>query len=529
MYDKFGAELAFIKTDKSTWLIENGEADTLIIDYSYYANQPDAGACFCNDDQLYVNPVHCCFYVEEEKHQMHTVELNVPYGWQVATSMNKDSHNVYSAASFDELADSPFIASPTLNHLEYKCNACNFHIWIQGNYIPDSEKLIADFYAFTKLQLDVMQDFPCADYHFLIQALPFKFYHGVEHLKSTVLAIGPSDKIGEKEFYDELNGVASHELFHVWNVKTIRPVEMMPYDFSKENYARSGFVYEGVTTYFGDLFLKRCNYFSTESYFGEVNKRLMKHVNNEGRFNQSVAESSFDTWLDGYVPGVPGRKVSIYDEGSLVALMLDILIISKTKCKASLDDVMRLMLQDFGKKKHGYKDSDFIQACENVIMEDLKSFFNSTVFAATDYTEMLNSVLQLAGCYISKTQSEKNHESEFGFRIKTENMKILVAAVGSGSPADIACMGINDELLFINGEKVESGQSKDDPETNIDYLLSKYENQEIEIQLTSFYKKKLIKMHTSTKRFFENFQLAQMDNMNENQKAVFEYWLSRRV
>src|SRR5712672_3181512 len=101
---------------------------------------------------------------------------------------------------------------------------------------------------------------------------------------------------------------------------------MVPYDYTKENYSRLGFVYEGVTTYYGDLFLVRSGVYSVEQFLAEINQRVQRHFDNYGRFNLSVADSSFDTWLDGYVKGIPDRKTSIYDEGSLIALMLDLMI-----------------------------------------------------------------------------------------------------------------------------------------------------------------------------------------------------------
>ncbi|MBK6527068.1 MAG: hypothetical protein IPG07_16880 [Crocinitomicaceae bacterium] len=105
-----------------------------------------------------------------------------------------------------------------------------------------------------------------------------------------------------KEGYDDLLGVCSHELYHAWNVKTIRPADMLPYDYSKENYSRLGYVCEGVTTYMGDLFLAEAGVRDFVWYRKELEKLLQKHFDNFGRFNYSVAESSFDTWLDGYVP-----------------------------------------------------------------------------------------------------------------------------------------------------------------------------------------------------------------------------------
>jgi predicted metalloprotease with PDZ domain len=137
------------------------------------------------------------------------------------------------------------------------------------------------------------------------------------------MTLGPGRKIGA-ELYPELVGLASHELFHVWNVIRIRPAELLPYDFSRENYFPTGYVAEGLTTYYGDLLLARSGFFSPTEYLAELNGTLNRHFTSSNGAALSLTESSLDLWLDGYVAGVPGRKVSIYHKGTLTALILDL-------------------------------------------------------------------------------------------------------------------------------------------------------------------------------------------------------------
>ncbi len=139
-----------------------------------------------------------------------------------------------------------------------------------------------------------------------------------------------------------------------------------PYDFSRENYTHLGYVAEGVTTYYGDLLLWRTGSLSDSEWFTMLSDNINSYVMNAGRFNLSVADSSFETWLDGYVQGIPWRKVSIYNEGSLVAFICDAMIIEATSGKHSLDDVMHKMYNDFGKKGIGYTSDDYRKALEEV-------------------------------------------------------------------------------------------------------------------------------------------------------------------
>jgi predicted metalloprotease with PDZ domain len=280
------------------------------------------------------------------------IELDLPDNYQTVTSMRLLNPKLIRADDYHQLVDSPLIASPALQHNLYYVDNIMFNIWFQGSCKPDWGRIIQDFSRFTAEQIKTMGSFPSAEFHFLVQAMPYKFYHGVEHLHSTVLAIGPGSELMDEGLYTDFVGVASHELFHVWNVKTVRPQDLLPYDYSKENYSRLGFVYEGVTTYYGDLFLARCGVYDAGQFFTEINHRLQKHMDSFGRANMSVADASFDTWLDGYVPGIPHRKTSIYDEGCLTALMTDLLIRKTTGSQASLDDVMRILYEDFGKQKN---------------------------------------------------------------------------------------------------------------------------------------------------------------------------------
>ena len=191
---------------------------------------------------------------------------------------------------------------------------------------------------------------------------------------------------------------------------------MQPYNYEKENYSRSGLVYEGVTTYYGDLFLKRSGFFDLNSYLEELNLRLQKHLDNTGRFNYSVLESSYDTWLDGYVSGIPGRKTSIYDEGCLLALALDLIIRKNTNSKNSLDDVMRSLYNKFAKNNIGYTIDDYFDLAFTLGGEEVRTFYSEVVSQAISYDSVLNSLLSYAGLTIQRNPSEQLLEKKLGIR-----------------------------------------------------------------------------------------------------------------
>ncbi len=517
-YDETGNELAFNKTTKDCWQVETKNSKQLIIKYKYFANQLDAGACYADATQLYINPVHCCVYVDNKSNEKCVLEFQVDKSFKVATSLRKTASLTFEAINFNELVDSPCICSPSLKHLQYESGNVAFHIWIQGDFIPEENKLVNDFRSFTDVQLSAMGSFPFDEYHFLIQATPHAFYHGVEHLKNTVLAIGPAVSLHRKDLYNELLGVASHELFHAWNIKTIRPVEMMPYDYTKENYAETGYVYEGITTYYGDLFLKQCGFFTDAEYLNEISIRINKHLNNEGRFNHSVAQSSFDTWLDGYVPGVPGRKTSIYDEGSLIALMLDFLIRKDSSLKYSLDDVMKKLYEDFGKTGIGYSSVDFQSVAEFFMGRSLKDFFEGIVYKAVSYRSLFEELISFAGLSLEERFSPKMNERFLGFVLEEAPALPKVLSIATTSPAFETGLSLGDELISVNGYKADR---------RLDDILKLNKKEVIEVDVFSQQKQKTLQMRRGDKSYFSIYSIKNYEKKSAEQEKFYNSWLRK--
>ncbi|MBK8847251.1 MAG: M61 family metallopeptidase [Bacteroidetes bacterium] len=446
-----GAPITYKKTDHSSWYIDTSNTESITITYKYFAFQPDAGACYSGTDILYVNPIHCCMYINGFLHLPVTLSLAINPDWKVVTSLNQQGKN-YCADNYDELVDSPVLCAPQIATWKYECNNIAFYIHSWGTHTLNESQVIKDFKLFTQLQLDVMQHFPVSAYHFILLALPHTFYHGVEHTKSTVLALGPAQNIHLPELYNELVGVASHELFHVWNIKTLRPAQMLPYKYDQENFADTGYVYEGFTTYYGDLFLLRCGYFNLEQYFREVSDRLNKHMLNPGRINYSVRESSYDTWLDGYVAGVPGRKTSIYDEGSLIALLIDLLIIKNTKATKSLDDVMRILYNDFALKGVGYKHQDILHVCRSLGGEDINYLFKEIIDKPVSYYEYLLKVLTDFEITIVEYPASNMIEACYGAKLVAHPVGYKVVQVIEDSPADKAGLAAEDIISSITNK-----------------------------------------------------------------------------
>ncbi|MCE2786685.1 MAG: M61 family metallopeptidase [Bacteroidota bacterium] len=399
-----GVIVPFKKTTKDCWEVNCAGCHALVIQYEYYANQYDAGASYADATQLYINPVNCFMYAHGRMDEAYAVELLVPDDYSVACQLPLKNKTLY-ATNFDELADSPFIASATLQHHEFVVATTRMHFWFQGKHDLDMNLLEEDTIAYTKAQINVFGELPCKDYHFLYIMHPYPFRHGVEHANSTVIAMGKAETEIRDEFYHSLLAISSHELFHLWNIKRIRPTEMLPYDFTKENYSTLGYVYEGVTTYYGDQILLRCGTWSWEQYCSSFNSDLKRHLTNPGRFNYSVAASSFDTWLDGYVPGIAGRKVSIYMEGMLAALIADLMIINHSESKYSLDDVMKALYKHY-KEGKGYDEALYKQLLEQFAGISFDAYFNEVIHGVGNIELWLTQYLDKMGCKLAEAKGE---------------------------------------------------------------------------------------------------------------------------
>ena len=452
-FDEHNNPIPFKKITKDLWEVTTEGAMEVTIVYNFYANQLDAGACYLDEHQLYLNPVHCLFYIVDRMEEQYTLDFDLPKGYKIASSMEQKG-NTLSIKGYDALAESPIICSDALQHDTYTVEDITFHMWFQGTCTPDWEKLKKDFSAFSKSQINHFGGFPTNEYHFFFQITPYKSYHGVEHTNNTVVLLGPGNEIMDKR-YEDLLGVSSHELYHTWNIKAIRPVEMYPYNFTQENYFRTGFVAEGVTTYMGDVMLYNSGVFNWNEFIKTQNQNLERHLTNYGRFNLSVADSGFDNWLDGYKLGAPDRKTSIYPDAALCMLMIDLEIIRNTDGKESLHSVMKELYHDFALKEKGYSEDDFRNICVKFGGLKVAEVFENHIYGTEDYIPTLKTALAIVGIVLKEKKNTNLSAQYFGFVAVKENGKIIIKKVEPNSITDKNGIAPEDEITKVNGKKVE--------------------------------------------------------------------------
>lgn len=412
VFNEKNQQLKAIKISKDRWQVITNGAKTITAKYNYYANVINAGSSYVDEKVLYVNPVNLCIYAEGKINEKCILELQTTDNESIAgLILSSENKNTVFFNDFYHLADSPFIISSSLQHDSYSIGKVKFNLWFEGVISREHfQKIKTDFKKFSKEQINVFGNFPEKEYHFITWILPIPYYHGVEHRNSTMQVLGP-DNQDFAELYIDLLGLASHELFHTWNICKIRPVELLPYDFTKENYFQTCFVAEGVTTYYGDLMLYRSGVFDKTQYLKELEACYKRHFDNADHASQSLVESSWDLWLDGYAQGIPNRKVSVYHKGAIATQILDLHIQKKFDKTRSFDNIMRLMWQRFGKSKNGtpllgYTMQDYKNICEEIAEENLDWYFEKCILGKDSLFDLLNTYLQFIDLQIVRNDEK---------------------------------------------------------------------------------------------------------------------------
>jgi predicted metalloprotease with PDZ domain len=477
----------FKKTTKDTWEFVSERSGTYTVSYEYYCNQLDAGGCWADPEMLYLNFSNLAFSVSNrEKEEIH-LQLHLPDAYQVATSLPQLSKHQFKADTYQQLIDSPLIASPDLQHFTYHVGMTTFHLWLQGEIHFNTTGFIDIFRSFTARQIAAFADFPAEEYHFLFLLLPYIHSHGVEHQFSTVVTYGPAESLANERKLAELISVSSHELYHFWNVCRIRPSALLPYELSKEAYLREGVVAEGVTTYLGDMYLLRAGYYTIQQYVDILAQKINRETMSHGWQYQSIVDSSFDLWLDGYKAGIPDKKVSIYNRGALISLCLDLLLMDRD---SSLEDVMRCMWIRYGRDQKGFLLEDFQQVVTEYAQDSvtIEEFFRRFVFGTEDLLPLIEETLRSVNIYLRKEENQQPLEEVYGIQLD-DSQKII--RLHPDSPA---------YRLLMLGDTIESIEKK---------------ATSVKLEIKRVLRKKHVSIPTTNRVFFIKYKLATEEVGNE--------------
>ena len=434
--------ISFTKKSKDCWTFLGAKNEKYLVKYDFFCARMDAGGAWIDEDQVYINFVNCCFEIKGQETEPIELSFNLPGFASHVCTIPANQEGIRIAKDFQMLADSTLLATNEIIHWTYQTKETLFHIWIKGEVHFDQVIFLNNFQKFTETQIRDFGEFPEEVYHFIFQLLPYRHYHGVEHQKGTVITFGPAASLSEPSQMEDLLGVSSHELYHAWNVCRIRPEELLPYDFSKETYSDAGWILEGITTYMGDLYLLKSGVYSIQTFLKQIETTLQKEIQNEGWKNQSILESSYDLWLDGYQAGIPDRKVNIYSHGSIICFCLDIMLLENG---SSFPEVMRAAWQKFGKTKIGYSQESFWNLILDHSSEKSKfqDFYDRFISGKDNLLPYFFEKIELLGIKVNQTPNPDPLAANLGI-LSSENR---ITKIHPSSPAYSDLM-LGDEIKF---------------------------------------------------------------------------------
>lgn len=451
-FDEQKRALPITKTARNTWSVKPNGPGSVEIHYQYSCTQLDAGGSWIDDTLFYINPINCLLYVKGRELESCNLTLDLEESSTIASNL-LFQQGTAQAEHYFRLADSPFFISSLQGHETYQVNGIAFHIWTHGEIAYDKAALLAHFRSFTVVQLAAMHAFPEKEYHFLLLLFPFTHYHGVEHQQSTVITLGPAQDLAKAHLYEELISISSHELYHTWNICKIRPAEMYPYRLQEENYFRTGFVAEGITTFLGEYFLRQSGFFSEERFLLEIEQWLNRHLLHRGLERASLSDSSFDLWVDGYVGTSADFKVSIYVAGALSAIALDLQIRLANEDK-SIFDLMRTLYEEKALKGEGYTEDTLHKEIQSLIGDEEQNFWNHCI-TGHFITPYVSKALEEFGISVERVSSVYCHERLLGIKFKPASTKLEVAKIYIDSPASFLFM-TDDQLLSVNDKPIHT-------------------------------------------------------------------------
>jgi len=373
-----GNRLPLEKLAKNRWRLTTWGAPRVQLMYRVYGRELTVRTNFVDRDFALLNGAATFITLAEPGPRVHEVAVVLPQHWREAhTALPTSAQGgpyLFYAPDHDTLVDSPiYCGSPAVYRFEVEgvphllVNEGEDGVWNGPRSAADAERLVRAAHRFWGV-------LPYR--RFLFLNLITGGSGGLEHRESTVLMTSRW-KTRRRETYLEWLGLAAHEHFHAWNVKRLRPAELGPFDYDEENYTRSLWIAEGITSYYDDLLVHRAGLSSRDEYLRDFSKTLRTAQKTPGRRVQSLEDASFDTWIKYYQPdeNTANSSISYYTKGAAVAFLLDCRIRRATGGAKSLDDVMRLAWERFPGER-GFSAPEFETLAAEVAGEDLAPFFD---------------------------------------------------------------------------------------------------------------------------------------------------------
>ena len=449
---------ATLQLDKCTWQIDCKPSQPLVLRYQVYAHDNSVRSAWLDAQRGFFNGTSVCLRVEGQEKSLHLLEVTEPVqskGWSVATGLaaqkiNKQGWGIYSAANYDELVDCPVEMGSFWSGTFTACGVP--HRFVVAGALPgfDGVKLLADTQKICEEEIRFWhgnKNPPFTNYLFMLNAID-DGYGGLEHRNSTALICNRKDlpRAGEakvSEGYTTLRGLISHEYFHTWNVKRLRPAEFSSYNYTQENYTELLWFFEGFTSYYDDLLLRRAGLLDNAGYLKLLNKTINQVMQTPGTQVQSAAQASFDAWVKYYRPdeNTPNATVSYYTKGALVALCFDLTL--RSEGHTNLDEAMRALWLRC--KAGPMLETDFSAVLQSLGQRAFTSELKNWVHGKDELP--LRTLLEQHGVAVHDDLAQL--AQRLGLRV-SEAHGVVVKTVLSGGAAEKAGFAAGDEWLGVD-------------------------------------------------------------------------------
>lgn len=542
-----GNPVKVVKTDKLSWLCDSCDGE-LKIRYQVYAWDLSVRSAHLDTTHGYFNGTSVFLKVVGHECEACNVDILPPDGkayahWRVATTLtrlNETAHlgfGRYRAGNYDELIDHP-VEMGDFTFASFEVSGVSHEIAITGRHGADMGRLCNDLKPICELHVQMFGGLPEMDrYLFQVMAIG-DGYGGLEHRSSTSLICKRDDLPYQgmdkpSEGYRQFLGLCSHEYFHLWNVKRIRPKVFMDADLSIEVHTKLLWVFEGFTSYFDDLSLVRSQRIEPESYLELLAQVITRVMRGTGRQKQTITESSFDTWTKFYKQdeNAPNAIVSYYTKGALVALALDLTIRLRTESTKSLDSVMRALWDRFGSRGVGLGEEDIEPLISEVTGLTLERFFSQALYSTEDLP--MDSLLASVGVGYDMRPSKGLHDKggirkgnsnsevpkrTLGVRFRANDLGIELTHVLDQGAAQDAGLSAGDVILAVDGIRVKFA--------NIDKLVERIPSGQ-SIEVHAFRRDELMRFQLTPKPSpVDTCDLWLMDNADSGQLERRRYWLN---
>ena len=525
--DSSGRQLAAVKIAKNHWRVDTQNTARLTLNYEVWAGRLNVAESWVESSMALLNGAGLFMYNDESREALQIVELVLPDGWaSIHTSLTPEgSSNRFLARDYDQLLDSPILAG---NAIEYPFTSGGQPyslVLSQENRFWDGEVSAQDVKKIVEIQQQFWGINPF-DRKFLFINFFTEKFGGLEHDHSTVLMCNPWQMRGKKDYIKWL-GLVSHEFFHSWNVRRLRPQALTEYNYQNEAYTRELWLAEGLTSYYDNLLLFRGGLIDVSDYLELMAEDIRNFETTPGREVRSAELASFDTWIKHYKPDSNqlNNTISYYRKGALIGFVTDMEIRRKTNSRSSLDDVMREMYSRYdrsGAGQGGYPPGAFEDVVESIGGPDVRAAVESMLKTTSDPD--IDAALRWYGLALERAPGlspDEQAQAGMGIDWLNSGTKLVAEHVLLGYPGAAAGVLPGDELLAIDGFRVT-------PEDFSSRLAKLLPNDEVELTVVRHGRLLTVPL-TVGDEIPGHYSIVTRQGINNREKKRLEAWLGREL